>query len=749
MEANRPPDLDVGERLGHYRIVRRIGEGGMGVVFEAHDEVLDRRVAVKLLRDDAADPKARERLVREARLAARVVHPSICQIHELGSAAAGPFIVMELVEGESMADRLRRGPMPPAEAITTAVALLEALAVLHARGIIHRDLKPSNVFLCPTGLKLLDFGLARPVIVPTDSTAEDLTAHGVFVGTPRYASPEQLLGETLDERSDLFSAAIITFELLSGQTPFQGTTLPALAHAILYDTQPVLGGSAAVAAVDRVLHRALAKSPADRYATAQPFATDLRSALALADGQHTVEARRILRLAVLPFRQLKPDPETDYLGPSLADALTSALSGFESLVVRSTLRSAPFAQLPLDLERVARDLAVDVVLTGTTLASQGRVRVSAELVAVPGGDVWWSRVLDTAPGAVLEVHDGMARQVLQALPLSARDREATPVTPRNDKAFDLYLRGMQLRGEASAWQQALTLFVRSSESDPGFADAWAERGRLERVLGKYEDPSALEAAEESFRRALAIDPEHGPTQHYYAQLEIDLGRVAHALDRLLARARQRRAEPHIFAALVHACRYGGLLDASVAAHETASRLDPTIATSVLHTFYMQGDFARAQREAHRASDPFEARLLGAMGRLDEARRAAREEEARFARVPMMGLFCRGLRHALDGDRAGTESTLALFERSSFSDGEALFYVAEIYAVAGLDARAHAMLTRAVDAGFCCLAAFERDPYFRALRGTREWAVLIERVRDTQAPVLEAFERGRGRAVLGA
>lgn len=741
-------DLAAGSTVGSYRIVRRLGAGGMGVVYEAIDERLERRVALKVIRTGSPDPDAQARLVREARLAARIVDPHVCQIFELGWAGSQPFIAMELVEGESLADRLAAGRLAPDAALTTAVGILEALAVLHDRGVVHRDLKPSNVFLSPGGVKLLDFGLARAVEPVADVTGRALTAAGIFVGTPQYASPEQLRGADVDARSDVFSAAVLIFEMLAGSPPFTGATLAALAHAIMFETPPVLAGAAAVVAADRALHRALAKAPGDRYASASAFAADLRSARTLIESGQVVEARRILRLAVLPFRQLKPDPETAYLGPSLADVLAGSLTGLESLVVRSSLQSARYGTLPVDLDRVAADLAVDVVLTGSLLAARGRVRVSAELVAVPSGDVWWSHALEVPPDHVLELHDDLATRVLAALPTSSRDQRAeTRSHARNDKAFDLYLRGMQLRGATSAWRQAHAYFSQSVELDPTFAAAWAERGRLERILGKYEDVRLLDVAEVSLQRALSLEPGHGAAQYYTAQLDVDRGRVDTALKRLLERAREHRAEPHVFAALVHACRYGGLLEASMAAHRAATRLDPTMATSVLHTLYMQGAYEQALPQAHQSLDPIEARILGAMGRREEAIAAARDEEARFGAVPLLRAFCSGLRAALEGDAQGVTATLAQYDAARFSDGEGLFYVAEICALAGLVPEAFTTLERAVDAGFLCQSAYERDVYLAPLRELSAWQSLHRRLAAAQGAVWREFDRGRGRTLL--
>src|SRR5687767_3994179 len=266
---------ELPSRINHYRICGSLGQGGMGVVYLAEDERLGRNVALKVLRANSTDETARVRLVREARIAAGISHPLICQVFELGEWNDQPFIAMELVDGEPLAARLTNGPLPPADALRIAVAVVEALGVLHRRGIMHRDLKPSNVFVTETGVKVLDFGLARPVSTPPeDETADQITHSGVFLGTPRYAAPEQLLGDEVDERADLFSAGVVLFEMLAGRLPFSGKTLPAIAQSVLHDTPPVLTGSPAIAAADRILHRTLSKKREERYPTAEARSGD-------------------------------------------------------------------------------------------------------------------------------------------------------------------------------------------------------------------------------------------------------------------------------------------------------------------------------------------------------------------------------------------------------------------------------------------------------------------------------------------
>jgi serine/threonine-protein kinase len=740
-------DGELPSRINHYRIRGSLGQGGMGVVYLAEDERLGRNVALKVLRDNSPDQSARLRLVREARIAAGVSHPLICQVFELGEWNDQPFIAMELIDGEPLSARLSNGALPAADALRIAVAVVEALGVLHRRGIIHRDLKPSNVFVTESGVKVLDFGLARPVVAAQEETEAAITQTGLFLGTPRYAAPEQLLGDELDERADLFSAGVMLFEMLAGRLPFSGKTVAAIAQSVLHDTPPVLTGSPAISAADRILHRTLSKKREERYPTAEALLADLRGALQLAASDQVAEAKPMLRLAVLPFRLLKRDPETDYLGPSLADALSSSLTGLESLVVRSSLKTARYANTVPDLDALAADLAVDVVLTGSILRAQDQVRVSAELVSVPAGDIWWSQTTHVPLDAVIDLHDELARRVIASLPLTAQDHNYRPRAAGNAKAFDLYLHGMRLRGETASWPQAYEFFEQSLALDPTFAPAWAERGRLERLFWKYADPAKLGAAESSFLRALELDPENGAAQYYYAQLEIDLGRLEAALARLLERVRHRRAEPHIYAALVHACRYGGLLDESLAAHRQAQRLDPTLPTTVHHTYYMLGDYERALAAQGPVSDPFRARVLLALNRDEEALACAREEEERFASVPLMRVFSLALAAAIEGHREEGEEAIRRVQSFGFSDGEGLFYLAGLCAKLGSFDLAHQLLARSVDSGFLCVTAFETDVSLTPLRGSANWTPLMERLNARRRLVTNEFARAGGRALL--
>ena len=344
--------LAAGTRLGPYEVLAKLGEGGMGEVYKARDTRLDRLVAIKILPTElSGDPdpstgsgssraKSRDerlaRFRREAELLASLTHPHICTLYDIGthpSTGSGPallYLVMEHLVGETLAECLKRGPLPLAQALDIAAQILEALDTAHRHGIVHRDLKPGNVMLTtggtgPSGTataKLLDFGLAklgaygeRPALAgdaTAPTQAAPVTADGTILGTLHYMAPEQIRGELVDARTDLFAMGAVIFEMIMGSRAFPGRTPMEVCHRTLYEQPPALGGSPAAIAADRVIRRSLAKRPEDRYAKASEMADALRALREIEDAGAT-RAHAITRLIVLPFRVLRPDPDTDFL----------------------------------------------------------------------------------------------------------------------------------------------------------------------------------------------------------------------------------------------------------------------------------------------------------------------------------------------------------------------------------------------------------------------------------------------------
>jgi TolB-like protein len=459
----------------------------MGVVYAAHDDRLQRTIALKTFSAVTDDDAARGRLWREARAAASVNHPNVCQIYEVGEDAGRVFIAMELLEGEALSERLQRGPLNADQAVPIGLGILAALSALHARGIVHRDLKPSNVFLTPHGVKVLDFGLARPEFDAASDADTGLTRTGAVMGTPRYMSPEQLLGDAVDTRSDLFATGAILFEILAGRPAFGGRTLAEVFHATRYEQPPALTGSPAVAAIDRVIRRALSKRPSDRHATADAMAEELRGTSAITPGAPPAVAQAFTRLVVLPFRILRPDPETDFLAFSLPDAIATSLSARPALIVRSSAVAARFGTDAPDLRALAAAADVDRVVMGTLMRSGDQIRAAAQLVEAPGGTLLTAHTVQTTMGDLFRLQDDIARRVSEALALPLSHDVTTPVpdAPHDARAYELYLRGNELARTYDGLPAARELYERCLVLDSRFAPGWAQLGRCFRVIGKY------------------------------------------------------------------------------------------------------------------------------------------------------------------------------------------------------------------------------------------------------------------------
>jgi TolB-like protein len=748
--------LVPGSRLAAYEIVALLGSGGMGEVYRARDLRLHRDVALKIIRGTNED-ESRRRMLREARAAAAVSHPNICQVFEAGEEQGALFITMELLTGETLADRISRGRIPVSEAISLAVETLTALHVIHAQGFIHRDLKPENIFLTPHGIKILDFGLARPASVDAGpsltQTASRLTQVGMTIGTPRYMAPEQIHGLPLDAQTDLFAMGATLYEMLSGRPAFAGSTSVDILHATLHDTPAALGGSRTIESVNRIVQRLIAKNREDRPASASAAAEELRSCLVLGDMDRVAEPRTMSWLIVLPFRVLRADAETDFLGFSLPDAIASSLSGLRSLGVRSTAGAVRFAAGEIDFAQIATDAHVDLVMTGTLLRAGNTIRVTTQLVGAPGGDVLWSHTAQATLHDVFQLQDEVVQRIVSSLslPLTAREQQLLKHdVPASSVAYEFYLRGNQVQQATLASLEAAALakdlYLQSVEADPLYAPSWANLGRCYRVLGKGGGEAAadhMQRAESCLQRALMLNPQLASATREYAQLESDFGRSKDALARLVTAVRVNDRDPQLWAGLVHACRYCGLLSASINAHERARQLDPAIATSVRHTYFLLGDTERALTGTGRFY--FEAMVLASMGNAEEALDSLRAME-RVTRTELLQNLVGSLRLLLEGKR---EDSLAASEFCirHFPDPEAVFYMARQLAQLGEPARALDVLNEVIDRGFYLSHPLSADPWLAPLRSLPAYEALVERTRRLEQDVALAFMQLGGHDLL--
>ena len=747
----------VSSRIAHYAITHKLGEGGMGVVYAARDERLERPVALKMISSRTYDETARRRFWREARTAASVNHPNVCQIYEIGEDQGNLFIAMELLDGESLHHRLQHGPLEVARAVALGLDMLAALGALHARGIIHRDLKPSNVFLTPHGIKLLDFGLARPEAERAVDTQTALTGSGIVLGTPRYMAPEQIVGgDVVDARSDLFAVGTILFETLAGRPAFAGKSVVEILHATVYEQPPALTGPPVVAAVDRVIRKALAKRPADRPASADQMARELRGIRLDDSDAKSAVAHALTRLVVLPFRVLRPDAETDFLAFSLPDAIATSLSALGPLIVRSSAVGARFAGEAPDLKALAADADVDRVVMGTLLRAGDQLRVTVQLVEAPAGTMMASQTIESPLHDLFRLQDDLARRIGDALALPLVGAPTpSPDRPHDARAYEYYLRANELARTYDVMPGARDLYERCLELDPSFAPAWAHLGRAHRVIGKYvvASPDSEARAEAALKRALALNPRLAVAHRIYAQIEADLGQPRQAMARLLGQARRHGNDPDLFVGLVQVCRYCGLYDESLIAHEEARRLDPHVRTSVNETLLMAGQFDRllaldppkAGEVAHAGNRVI---ALGLSGRFDEARQLLAEMR-KVNNVPVFRVFADFLDAWLE-----RRPDRMLFDTSVFQgltiqdDPEAMFNQGWLFCDVGDYQRGIESLGRSVAKGYCPAPTLAVSRHFDGIRQDPAFRSILAQAETERDAARRAFYEAGGDRLLG-
>ncbi len=558
--------LAAGTKLGPYEILAPLGAGGMGEVWRARDPRLGRDVAIKVLPAAfAADAGRLERFRREAQALASLNHPNVASIYGLEEAAGSPCLVLELVEGESLAARLARGALPVREAIALAVQVAAAIEAAHERGIVHRDLKPGNVMVSESGIaKVLDFGLAKSepapeaasgssADAPTRTVAAAPTEAGVILGTAAYMSPEQARGRAVDRRSDVWSFGCVLYECLAGRPAFAGETVSDLVARILEREPDWTALPAGVPArVREILRRCLRKNADERPRDIRDVRLELSEAAA---GGARAEAEDEARsVAVLPFENLS-GADDEYFADGVTDEILNALAQLQGLRVAARSSCFAFKGRREDPRAVGERLGVAAVLEGTVRRAGARLRITVQLVDVAGGFQLWSERYDREMTDVFEVQDEIARAIAGKLSVSIRAGGPARRGTQNLEAYELFLKGRVLQLRRGRYLvDAIELFERAVALDPGYAEALAWLADSWRLLGTFGVgrprelyPKARELAE----RALALDPNlaealatladiEGQYEWSFPRAEV-LWRRALALDPRHTRARLERA----------------------------------------------------------------------------------------------------------------------------------------------------------------------------------------------------------------
>ncbi len=582
--------IEPGQKLSHYRLVEKIGEGGMGVVWKAVDTTLDREVAVKLLPGAfSQDPERLRRFKREAKAVAALNHPNIVTIHSVEEAEGVHFITMELVGGRPLSRLIPRDGFPLDRFFALAAPLTDAISAAHQQGITHRDLKPENVMVTDEGrLKVLDFGLAKlaegaPVGVsesqlPTASATEP----GRILGTVAYMSPEQAQGKQVDQRSDIFSLGVVLYEMATGRRPFQGETHADLLASILRDTPPTVVelNPALPRQLGRIVAHCLARDPKRRFQTALDLRNELEAlneelALAGAPGRRGADIPEGLHsVAVLPLENLSGDSTQDFFADGMTEALITDLAKIGALKVISRTSVMQYKGVKKPLKEIARELGVGAIVEGSVLRAADRVRITAQLIEASTDKHLWAESYNRELSDVLTLQSEVARAIAREVKvkLTPEDRERLAgVRPVDPVAHDAYLKGRFCwnRRTRDALRQGIEHFNRAIEQDPtyamgyvGLADSYLLLGRYSVQAPKEVMPKAkaaamraLEidervgeahaslamvryyfdwdwpAAEESFRRSIELKPGYATAHHWFAWYLAGMGRDDEAMAR--------------------------------------------------------------------------------------------------------------------------------------------------------------------------------------------------------------------------
>ncbi len=747
-----------------YAISTELGRGGMALVFRARDLQHDRPVALKILRPEIAAALGHERFLREIRVAAGMQHPHILPLYDSGTADGVLYYVMPLVDGESLRARLdRERQLPVPEAIALAGEVAEALDYAHRRGVVHRDVKPENILLSDGHALVADFGIARAIQV---AGGDQLTETGVAVGTPHYMSPEQATAEPqLDGRSDIYSLGCVLYEMLSGAPPFSGGSAQAVMARHTVDPVPPLRTvrSSVPEALEAAIRRALAKSPADRYATARQFADALaaspatgrsrrwsfvaaavlmvgaaavvwRLSRAPSAGPPLPPASDRTRLAVLPLAN-DGAPQEAYIAEGMTEELTGTLSQISGLRVLAHGAVRRYVGAPAAPADVGRELGVGAVVEGGARREGDRLHLHLELVDTRTQENLWSERYDEPLRDVAAVQRDVARRVADKLKvrlLTAEQAQLSRYAPSNAVAFDLYLRGLYeiSQGTRAANDSAITLLERETATDPNIAAGYSALAHayINRLFSWDADKRWEERAYVAIQKALALDPSLADA--YLARADLTWTLANHFPH---ARAIQdiKRAitlNPSFQAAhqdLGGTYMHIGLLDKALQELRVAVSLDPNdpgapprIART--HWYAQQFDTALAEFERIAGWEPEHALVLDHLGRTVEALRlldqpnrgrgqGADAEDFASARAVIL---------ARGGRRTAAEQDIRLAVRlgsgrSHFHHAE--YNIATAYALLGDHAKAIEWLRRAAGDGLPCYPLFARDPYLDGLR----------------------------------